>query len=173
MIASAGRCSLNPMTPMLKAPGATCSKLNCDDLLSNFALNFNLRLYASAGDNVLSLYPKEGGAFGFQPGIAAAVQGLPVLVPKYTAKGLLAELSGGPREGGEGVGDGEGGNDSRRRAAPRAAFVAYERPTAAFAAVGGSAGPAGPTLPCHISFLSARTNDAMVDVLGPLLPLAR
>ena len=31
----------------------------------------------------------------------------------------------------------------------------------------------GQTLPCHISFLSSRTNDAMVDVLGPLLPVAR
>ena len=28
-------------------------------------------------------------------------------------------------------------------------------------------------LPCHISFLSSRTNDAMVEVLSPLLPVAR
>ena len=31
----------------------------------------------------------------------------------------------------------------------------------------------GQQLPCHISFPSSRTNDAMVDVLGPLLPVAR
>jgi len=53
---------------------------------------------ASAGDNVLSMYPKEGGAFGFQPGIVAAVEGLPVTIPKYTAQGLLAELSDGEGE---------------------------------------------------------------------------
>jgi hypothetical protein len=44
------------------------------------------------------MYPKEGGAFGFQPGIVAAVEGLPVTIPKYTAQGLLAELSDGEGE---------------------------------------------------------------------------
>ena len=42
-------------------------------------------------------------------------------------------------------------------AGPRAAFVKYE----------------GDAAPCHISFLSARSNDAMVETLAPLLPLAR
>ena len=38
-----------------------------------------------------------------------------------------------------------------------------------------NAGDGGATtgLPCHISFLSSRTNDAMVEVLSPLLPVAR
>jgi hypothetical protein len=34
-------------------------------------------------------------------------------------------------------------------------------------------GGASPTLPCHISFLDPRSNDAMVSFLSPLLPLAR
>ena len=37
----------------------------------------------------------------------------------------------------------------------------------------GGESPGQQPLPCHISFLSSRTNDAMVDVLGPLLPVAR
>ncbi|QDZ24767.1 hypothetical protein HOP50_14g73040 [Chloropicon primus] len=41
--------------------------------------------------------------------------------------------------------------------APRTAFLKY----------------AGPASPCHISFLSSRTNEAMVQVLAPLLPVAR
>ena len=45
------------------------------------------------------------------------------------------------------------------------AFVTYEPP--------GGDGGATDGLPCHISFLSSRTNDAMVEVLSPLLPVAR
>ena len=33
------------MKPTLKAPGSTRLKLECDDPLSNFAFNFNLRNY--------------------------------------------------------------------------------------------------------------------------------
>lgn len=48
-------------------------------------------------------------------------------------------------------------------------FVTYELP--------GGSGNADTentsSLPCHISFLSSRTNDAMVEVLSPLLPVAR
>jgi len=36
------------MTPTLKAPGSKRSKLKDDKLLSNFALNFNLRRYTMA-----------------------------------------------------------------------------------------------------------------------------
>ena len=45
------------------------------------------------------------------------------------------------------------------------AFLTYEPP--------GGDGGAMDGLPCHISFLSSRTNDAMVEVLSPLLPVAR
>jgi hypothetical protein len=34
------------MQPMLKPPGTKHLKLNCDDLLSNFAFKINLRRYA-------------------------------------------------------------------------------------------------------------------------------
>ena len=34
-----------PIKPTLKAPGAKCLKLTCDEPLSNFAFNFNLRRY--------------------------------------------------------------------------------------------------------------------------------
>jgi hypothetical protein len=36
---------VEPMKPVLKAPGSTHSKLRYDGPLSNFALNFNLRRY--------------------------------------------------------------------------------------------------------------------------------
>jgi len=34
---------VDPIIPAVKAPGYECLKLNCDDLLSNSAFNFNLR----------------------------------------------------------------------------------------------------------------------------------
>jgi len=37
---------VNPIKPTLKAPGTMRLKLNCDELLSSFALNFNLRHYS-------------------------------------------------------------------------------------------------------------------------------
>ena len=36
---------VDPITPTLKAPGYQRLKLKCDDLLSDFAINFNLRCY--------------------------------------------------------------------------------------------------------------------------------
>ena len=39
---------VDPMKPTLKAPGSEHSKLKSDDLLSNFAFNFNLRRYIEA-----------------------------------------------------------------------------------------------------------------------------
>jgi hypothetical protein len=36
---------VDPIKPRLKAPGHTRLKLKCDELLSNFAFNFNLRRY--------------------------------------------------------------------------------------------------------------------------------
>ena len=36
---------VHPIKPALKAQGFECLKLKCDDLLSNAALNFNLRRY--------------------------------------------------------------------------------------------------------------------------------
>ena len=38
------------MKPVLKAPGTMLLKLRYDEPLSNFAFNFNLRRYISAGD---------------------------------------------------------------------------------------------------------------------------
>ena len=57
--------------------------------------------------------------------------------------GGVAELRRASEAGGEGV--------------PRQAFVAYE----------------GPGSPNHISFLASRTNDAMIETLSPLLPVAK
>jgi hypothetical protein len=36
---------VEPIKPALKAPGSERLKLNCDDVLSNFAFKFNLRRY--------------------------------------------------------------------------------------------------------------------------------
>ena len=116
-----------------------------------------LLVVASAGDGVISLYPRASGAFGPYAGIAAEVASLPgPPVPRFDADGLVRVVSSrdqptsarGVRDvrTGEGIG-------SRRRA---------------FAGSG-----SGLSLPCHISFLSSRTNDAMVETLSPLLPLAR
>lgn len=104
-----------------------------------------LLVVASAGDGVISLYPTDGGAFGPYRGIKAEVESLPASFARLDAGGLLESTRGGGTP-------------------PRTAFVTYEE----------DAGDASSgALPCHISFLSSRTNDAMVDVLSPLLPLAR
>ena len=42
---------VDPFKPTLKAPGIKHLKLNCDILLSNFALNFNLRCYSSEAED--------------------------------------------------------------------------------------------------------------------------
>ena len=107
-----------------------------------------LLVVASAGDGVISLYPTDGGVFGPYRGIEAEVASLPAEFARFDAGGLLDSV--------------------RSRDARRTAFVTYE--------TGGGGTPGstpGQQLPCHISFLSSRTNDAMVDVLGPLLPVAR
>ena len=102
-----------------------------------------LLVIASEGDGVISLKPRESGRFGPNPGITAAVDALPGTVARYSG-GDVAELRRASEAGG-----GEG--------APRRAFVAYE----------------GPGSPNHISFLSSRTNDAMIETLSPLLPIAK
>ena len=118
-----------------------------------------LLVVASAGDGVISLYPRAPGAFGPYAGIAAEVASLPgPPVPRFDADGLVRVVS------------------SRDRPPPRAAFVTYEpeRDSKEASAAGAGAGSkSGSALPCHISFLSSRTNDAMVETLSPLLPLAR
>ena len=118
-----------------------------------------LLVVASAGDGVISLYPRASGAFGPYAGIAAEVASLPgPPVPRFDADGLVRVVS------------------SRDRPPPRAAFVTYEpeRDSNEASAAGAGAGSgSGSALPCHISFLSSRTNDAMVETLSPLLPLAR
>ena len=42
---------VDPIKPTLKAPGAKRLKLKCDELLSSFAFNFNLRRYTSCRDD--------------------------------------------------------------------------------------------------------------------------
>ena len=120
-----------------------------------------LLVVASAGDGVISLYPRESGAFGAYEGIAASVESMPARVPKYDVGAFAARV----REMGT-LNDA----DARRRAKETSgnalnAFLTYEPP--------GGDGGATDGLPCHISFLSSRTNDAMVEVLSPLLPVAR
>ena len=120
-----------------------------------------LLVVASAGDGVISLYPRESGAFGAYEGIAASVESMPARVPKYDVEEFAARV----REMGT-LNDA----DARRRAKETSgnalnAFLTYEPP--------GGDGGAMDGLPCHISFLSSRTNDAMVEVLSPLLPVAR
>jgi hypothetical protein len=39
---------VDPIKPTLKAPGTEHLKLKCDELLSGFAFNFNLRRYGTA-----------------------------------------------------------------------------------------------------------------------------
>ena len=107
-----------------------------------------LLVVASAGDGVISLYPTDGGVFGPYRGIEAEVASLPAEFARFDgAGGLLDSVRAGD--------------------ASRTSFVTYETGKP------GSAPNPGLSLPCHISFLSSRTNDAMVDVLGPLLPVAR
>jgi hypothetical protein len=107
-----------------------------------------LLVVASAGDGVISLYPTDGGVFGPYRGIEAEVASLPAEFARFDgAGGLLDSVRAGD--------------------APRTSFVTYETGKP------GAAPNPGLPLPCHISFLSSRTNDAMVDVLGPLLPVAR
>ena len=114
-----------------------------------------LLVVASAGDGVISLYPTDGGVFGPYRGIEAEVASLPAEFARFDAGGLLDSVRSG---------------DISRRA-----FVTYE--TVGGESPGGESpggeSPGQQPLPCHISFLSSRTNDAMVDVLGPLLPVAR
>ena len=114
-----------------------------------------LLIVASAGDGVISLYPTDGGVFGPYRGIEAEVASLPAEFARFDARGLLDSVRSG---------------DISRRA-----FVTYE--TVGGESPGGESpggeSPGQQPLPCHISFLSSRTNDAMVDVLGPLLPVAR
>ena len=119
-----------------------------------------LLVVASAGEAASSACTRERRArSGRPPGIAAEVASLPgPPVPRFDADGLVRVVS------------------SRERPPPRAAFVTYEpeRDSKEASAAGAGAGSgSGSALPCHISFLSSRTNDAMVETLSPLLPLAR
>ena len=128
-----------------------------------------LLVVASAGDGVISLYPTERGAFGPYRGIEAEVAAFEeaegVTFARLDAEGLLESVARGRAGGGEDE-------------VPRAAFVTYEdagfRDSGARdSANSGAAAALARPLPCHISFLSSRTNDAMVEVLSPLLPAAR
>ena len=57
-----GRCRLTLSNPVLNPPGAQRLKLTCDDLLSNFAFNFNLCRYTVAlSDHIVA----SGGRDGF------------------------------------------------------------------------------------------------------------
>jgi hypothetical protein len=49
-----------PIKPTLKAAGTKRLKLKCDQPLSNFAFNFNVRHYNSDSDGVPSLLSSDG-----------------------------------------------------------------------------------------------------------------
>ena len=50
---------VDPIKPALKAPGIRPLKLKCDEPLSNFALNFNLRRYNQAMPTTYSAELRE------------------------------------------------------------------------------------------------------------------
>ena len=122
-----------------------------------------LLVVASAGDGVISLYPRESGAFGAYEGIAASVEGMPSRVPKYDIGAFAARV--GEIRAARDADEKSAFSETLRGNGALNAFVTYEPP--------GGDGGATTGLPCHISFLSSRTNDAMVEVLSPLLPVAR
>ena len=122
-----------------------------------------LLVVASAGDGVISLYPRESGAFGAYEGIAASVKGMPSRVPKYDIGAFAARV--GEIRAARDADKQSAFSETLRGNGALNAFVTYEPP--------GGDGGATTGLPCHISFLSSRTNDAMVEVLSPLLPVAR
>ena len=147
-----------------------------------------LLIIASEGDGVISLFPKEAGRFGPSPGIKAAVDTLPTSVARFSSP---REFLGQVITSSSAAAAASASPESASVLQLRTAFVAYEQSTSGDATASGGAGwtaasssgsgaffydasyssPA--VLPCHISFLSSRTNDAMVDVLSPLLPVAR
>ena len=151
-----------------------------------------LLVIASEGDGVISLLPRESGPFGPYPGIKAAVNALPVKVARFTSPREFlmrviespagAEEAAARRRAREGVtprvlatvtrrwGLERGEGDKATSSVPRVAFLTYERNGQSGAERESTGARA---LPCHISFLSSRTNDAMIDVLRPLLPVAR
>jgi len=122
-----------------------------------------LLVVASAGDGVISLYPRESGAFGAYEGIAASVEKMPSRVPKYDIGAFAARV--GEIRAARDADEQSAFSETLRGNGALNAFVTYEPP--------GGDGGATTGLPTHISFLSSRTNDAMVEVLSPLLPVAR
>ena len=55
---------VDPIKPMLKAPGTKRLKLRCDKLLSDVVFNFNLRRYTEGG-RLEGFQVAEGGAAAF------------------------------------------------------------------------------------------------------------
>jgi hypothetical protein len=127
---------------------------------------------------------------GPSPGIKASVDALPTRVARFSsAREFLGEVVASSTSSEQ--------EEEATTEALRTAFVAYEQTAvrsdddensdasgagwAATSSSGSIALSSGQQpssqqpqpLPCHISFLSSRTNDAMVDMLGPLLPVAR
>jgi hypothetical protein len=74
----------DPIKLTMKAPGTKRLKLECDDLLSNFALNFNLRRYSSVrcetnvGNGVCS---RGLHSFSFQLNLSSSVNRIPQIDP--------------------------------------------------------------------------------------------
>ena len=118
------------------------------------ALKDPLLVIASEGDNVISLFPSEG-RFGKSDGIVSAVAslGIPVQDIQGTSAGLL-QLQTQAQSQASSL---SSSSSSSSKASSAAFFVQYR----------------GPESPCHISFLSSRTNDAMVRTLSALLPAAK
>eukprot|EP00793_Prasinoderma_coloniale_P003932 PRCOL_00006773-RA len=144
-----------------------------------------LLVIASEGDGVISLDARESGRFGPSPGIVEAVNALPVPVAAFDGDSLreltesaAAAAASGAAAAATTAGGGEcapaPGGGAKSGAAVAAVAVSGGAEQACAPPVDRTAFVAyrGEGSPCHISFLSARTNDAMVDVLSPLLPLA-
>ena len=129
-----------------------------DETKKRKLLDDPLLIVASAGDGVISLYPKESGAFGPYEGIESSVQGFFGGFGEPVAKVDIDQFAKRIEETSASTGEG-----TTVSAQTLTSFLTYERID----------GGVDNTLPCHISFLSSRTNDAMVEVLSPLLPLAR
>jgi hypothetical protein len=67
MLASLGRAvQVESMKPELKAPGTILFKLGCDEPLSSFAFNFNVRRYTS-GTRCCARTTSAGGPRGCAP----------------------------------------------------------------------------------------------------------
>jgi len=72
-----GAVQLEPMKPTLKPPGSERMKVRCDDVLSNFALTFQLRLYNAVRNVHVKPASRSGRLSGGRAGSPAAARKSP------------------------------------------------------------------------------------------------